>query len=64
MRRSEAHQGVRMVMFRGVFGRYAANEVSQLEAAELGLGLTRFRGHPEAFTRGVPDADDPSTVFA
>jgi len=31
--------------------------------ASLGLGLTRFRGHPEAFTRGVPDAQDASAVF-
>ena len=30
----------------------------------LGLGLTRFRGHPEAFTRGTPDAQDASAVFA
>jgi hypothetical protein len=28
------------------------------------LGLTRFRGHPEAFTGGVPDADNPPTLFA
>ncbi len=27
------------------------------------LGLTRFGGHPEAFARGVPDAQDPSAVF-
>ena len=31
---------------------------------ELGLGLTRFGGHPEAFARGVPDAQDSPTVFA
>jgi hypothetical protein len=30
----------------------------------LRLGLTRFRGHPEAFTRGAPDAQDASAVFA
>ncbi len=44
MRRSEAHQGVRMIVFRGVFGRYAANELSQLEAAELlGVSERTFR---------------------
>jgi len=34
------------------------------EAEIFWLGLTRFRGHPEAFTRGVPDAQDASAVFA
>ena len=28
------------------------------------LGLTRFRGHPEAFARGVPDAQRPTVLFA
>jgi len=32
--------------------------------SELGLGLTRFRGHPEAFTGGIPDAQDACAVFA
>ena len=27
------------------------------------LGLTRFRGHPEAFTEGVPDAQNPPAIF-
>ncbi len=44
MRRSEAHQGVRMIVFRGVLSRYEANEVSQLEAAELlGISERTFR---------------------
>ena len=30
---------------------------------QVGLGLPRFCGHPEAFTRGVPDAQDASAVF-
>ena len=30
---------------------------------ELGLGLTRFGGHPEAFARGVPDAQASSAVL-
>jgi len=28
------------------------------------VGLTRFGGHPEAFARGVPDAQVSSTLFA
>jgi hypothetical protein len=28
------------------------------------VGLTRFGGHPEAFTGGVPDAQNAPTVFA
>jgi hypothetical protein len=31
---------------------------------ELGLGLTRFGGHPEAFVRGAADAKNTPTVFA
>jgi len=27
------------------------------------LGLTRFRGHPEAFARGVPNAQNTPAVF-
>jgi len=30
----------------------------------LGLGLTRFGGHPEAFARGAPDAQNPCSVYA
>jgi hypothetical protein len=30
----------------------------------VSLGLTRFRGHSEVFTGGVPDARNPSTLFA
>ena len=44
MRRTEALQGVRMIKFRSVFGRYEAAELSQLEAAELlGVGERTFR---------------------
>jgi len=28
------------------------------------LGLTRFGGHPEAFARGAPDAQNPCSVYA
>ncbi len=38
MRRSEAHQGVRMIKFLDILGRYEASEFGQLEAAEL-LGV-------------------------
>lgn len=44
MRRTEAHQGVRMVKFTSVLSRYEAAELSQLEAAELlGVGERTFR---------------------
>jgi|tagenome__1003787_1003787.scaffolds.fasta_scaffold20784265_2 transposase len=44
MRRSEAHQGVRVIKFLDVLGRYEASEFSQLEAAELlGVGERTFR---------------------
>src|SRR5947208_12562495 len=44
MRRSEAHQGVRVIKFLDVLGRYEAAELSQLEAAELlGVGERTFR---------------------
>ena len=44
MRRSEALQGVRMIKFLDVLGRYEAAEFSQLEAAELlGVGERTFR---------------------
>ena len=39
MRRSEAHQGVRMIKFRSVLGRYESSALNQIEAAEL-LGIT------------------------
>jgi transposase len=39
MRRTEAHQGVRMIKFRSVWDRYESSELDQLEAAEL-LGVT------------------------
>jgi transposase len=44
MRRSEARQGVRLLKFMDVFGRWDAAEVNQLEAAELlGVGERTFR---------------------
>ena len=44
MRRTEARQGVRMIKFLDVLGRYEASEFSQLEAAEfLGIGERTFR---------------------
>ena len=35
-----------------------------LSIAGCCLGLTRFRGHPEAFARGAPDAQNPCSVYA
>jgi transposase len=44
MRRTEALQGVRMMRFLDVFGRWEAAELGQLEAAELlGVGERTFR---------------------
>jgi transposase len=44
MRRTEALQGVRMMKLRSVLDQYDANELSQLEAAELlGMGERTFR---------------------
>ena len=44
MRRTEAHQGVRMIKFSSILSRYEAAEFSQLEAAELlGVGERTFR---------------------
>jgi len=44
MRRTEALQGVRMMRFLDVLGRWEASELSQLEAAELlGVGERTFR---------------------
>src|SRR5216684_1275620 len=44
MRRSEVFQGVRMVRFHGVLGRYEADELNQMEAAEmLGVSERTFR---------------------
>jgi hypothetical protein len=42
MRRTEAHQGVRMIKFSSILSRYEAAEFSQAEAAEL-LGIGVFR---------------------
>lgn len=50
MRRTEALQGVRMIKFLSVFGRYEAAELSQLEAAELlGVGERTFRRWRQRF---------------
>ena len=44
MRRSEALQGVRMIRFQSVLGRYEADELNQIEAAEmLGISERTFR---------------------
>ena len=44
MRRTEAHQGVRLIKFRSVLDRYDASEFNQLEAAELlGVSERTFR---------------------
>jgi transposase len=50
MRRSEALQGVRMIRFLDVLGRYEAAEFNQLEAAELlGVGERTFRRWRQRF---------------
>lgn len=38
--------------------------ISLAQALARKVGLTRFGGHPETFTRGAPDAEIPTTVFA
>ncbi len=44
MRRTEAHQGVRMIKYLSVLSRYEAAELNQLEAAELlGMSERTFR---------------------
>jgi transposase len=53
MRRTEALQGVRQIMFRGVFDRYSSSEVSQIEAAELlGISERTFRRWCQRFEEG------------
>jgi transposase len=50
MRRTEAHQGARMIKFLDILGRYEAAEFSQLEAAELlGMGERTFRRWRQRF---------------
>src|ERR1019366_3342013 len=50
MRRTEAHQGVRMIKFSSILSRYEAAEFSQLEAAELlGVGARTFRRWRQRF---------------
>src|SRR5258707_1991519 len=50
MRRTEALQGVRMIKFLDILGRYEALEFNQLEAAELlGVGERTFRRWRQRF---------------
>jgi transposase len=50
MRRTEALQGVRMIKFLDILGRYEAAEFTQMEAAELlGVGERTFRRWRERF---------------
>ena len=42
MRLTKARQGVRMLKFVDVFGRWEAARLNQLEAAELLRGSTRY----------------------
>ena len=50
MRRSEALQGVRVIRFLDILGRYEAAEFSQMEAAELlGIGERTFRRWRQRF---------------
>jgi len=60
MRRSEAHQGVRMIELRDVLCRYEAAELGRLEAVELlGIGERTFRrwrqGYDEDGEAGLLD---------
>ena len=56
MRRTEALQGVRQVMFRGVFDRYASRDLNQIEAAELlGISERTFRRWCQRFGEGGED---------
>ena len=56
MRRTAALQGVRQVMFRGVFDRYALSELNQIEAAELlGISERTFRRWCVRFGEGGED---------
>jgi hypothetical protein len=60
MRRSEALQGVRLIKFRDVLGRYELSELNQLEAAELlGVSERTFRRwcgrHEEGGEAGLLD---------
>src|SRR3984957_17739619 len=60
MRRSEALEGVRVIKFKDILGRYEAAEFTQLEAAELlgigertfGRGRVRFAAEGEAGSGG------------
>jgi transposase len=53
MRRTEALQGVRVIKFRDVLGRYEASEFTQTEAAELlGVSERTFRRWSQRFEEG------------
>ena len=50
MRRTEAHQGVRMIKYLSVLSRYEAAELNQMEAAELlGMSERTFRRWSQRF---------------
>ena len=53
MRRSEALQGVRVVKFRDIWGRYESSEFNQIEAAELlSVSERTFRRWCQRFEQG------------
>ena len=53
MRRSEGLQGVRMLRFRDILGRYVADEFNRMEAAELlGVSERTFRRWCQRFEEG------------
>jgi len=72
MRRTEAHQGVRMIKFSSILARYEAAEFSQLEAAELlasGNGLSvagvsglRTKARPVCWTVGWQGVEQASST--
>ena len=51
-------------MFSGSARGQRQGECSAKTAPEEHVGLTRFGGHPEAFIRGVRDAQDTPAVLA
>ncbi len=51
--------------WRAEYGGMKTDQLKRLKELELAnMGLTRFGGHPETFTRGAADAEIPTTVFA
>jgi transposase len=56
MRRTEALQGVRQIMFQGIFDRYSSNQLNQIEAAGLlGINERTFRRWCHRFEEGGED---------